>query len=372
MKANFITTDKSENLDGQNKFLYLPVILNCQFENLGQFNIVLMRPDGVGSSFYGGWAKPEKNTLNRTWTLPIHEKEPIGIWQVVIVLRTKDGSVDHLSLEGELTDDIKPISQKLTENVPFQMKFPVKDITIPYPTLWIAGKCSELFELTIKEQLYKIQPDTSNNFLLPIDLEFGSYSLIDIVGGVGTPKFSSSYSIFSIKGSFDSPELEIKPVTFSKTLKITREERSVPLDITIPVLDNKTSSDTITIDGKTESKAVLLINGKEITTKRGKFSEEIPLREGDNEIAFTLTLGTNSHDERVLITRISDKPLFVWQYPVEDLISTKKFQLIKGWASLDSEIIIDGNTVPIVPIEGQKTVGKFEYNYPIRIGINEI
>lgn len=372
MKANFIATDKSENLDGDNKFLYLPVILSCQFENLGQFNIVVMRPDGVGSSFYGGWAKPEKNTLNRTWTLPIHEKEPNGIWQVVIVLRTKDGSVDHLSLEGELTDDIKPISQKSIEKVPFQMKFPVKDITVPYPTLWIDGKCSELFELTIKDQLYKIQPDASNNFLVPVDLEFGSYSLIDIVGGAGIPPFRSSYSIFSIKGSFDAAKLEIKPIEFSKILSIQREERVVPLDLTIPVLDNKTSSDIINITGKTESKAVLLINGKEIATKRGKFSEDISLREGDNEIAFNLTLGTKTHDERILITKISDKPLFVWQYPVEDLISTKKFQLIKGWASLDAEIIIDGNKVPIIPIEGQETVGKFEYNYPIRIGINEI
>ena len=145
-----------------------------------------MRPDGVGSAFYGGWAKPEKNTLNRSWTLPIHEKELNGSWQVVIVLRTKDGSVDHMALEGELTQEIKPISLKKVEKVPFQIKFPVKDITLPYPTLWIAGKGSEPFELTIKEKLYNISPDASNNFLIPIELDFGSYSLLDIEGGAGT------------------------------------------------------------------------------------------------------------------------------------------------------------------------------------------
>ncbi len=370
MKAYFLTADKSENLDDQKKFLYLPVILSCQFENFGQFNIVLMRPDGVGSSFYGGWAKPGK--INRNWTLPVHEKELAGVWQVVIVLRTKDGSVDHLSLEGELTDGIKPISQKLAEEVPFQMKFPVKDITIPYPTLWISGKSSVPFELTIKDKLYNIVPDASNNFLMPFNLEFGSYSLIDIVGGSGTPKFNSSYSIFSIKGSFDSSPIELKPIKITKSFKITRDERTIPLDVTIPALDNKTSNNRITIDGKTDSKATLLINGKEIITKKGKFSEDINLKDGDNEIAFTLTSGTMSHDERILITKIADKPLFVWDYPVEDLISNKKFQLIKGWAGINSEIVIDGNKVPLTPIQGYQNIGEFTYDYPIRIGINEI
>ena len=372
MKAYFLTADKSENLDENNKFLYLPVILSCQFENLGQFNIVIMRPDGVGSAFYGGWAKPEKNKLNRSWTLPIHDKELSGTWQVIIVLRTKDGSVDHLSLEGELTDEIKPISQKLAEKVPFQMKFPVKDITVPYPTLWIAGKCSEPFELTVKDELYNITPDASNNFLLPFKLEFGSYSLIDINGGSGTPGFSSSYSIFSIKGSFDAKVPDPTEESFSKSLKIYREERVVPLELSIPALDNKTSDDSIVINGKTASKAVLSINGKEIVTKKGKFSEEIKLRDGDNELAFTSVLGDQTQDERIIITRIIDKPIFVWEYPVEDLISTKKFQLIKGWASIDSEIVIDGNKVPLTPIDGYSNTGRFEYNYPIRIGINEI
>lgn len=331
-----------------------------------------MRPDGLGSAFYGGWAKPEKNTLNRTWTLPIYEKEASGEWQVVIVLRTKDGFVDHLSLEGELTGSIKPISQKPAENVPFQMKFPTKDITVPYPTLWIAGKCSEEFELTIKDEPYTIVPDASNNFLLPFSLEFGSYSLIDIVGGSGTPGFSSSYSIFSIKGSFDSAKVPVEPLSKIITLKVTREERPIPLELEIPALDNKTSAETIVIQGKTASKSSLLINGKETLTKKGKFSESLPLRDGVNEIAFTMTSGNTTHDERIIITRISEKPLFVWEYPVEDVISPKKFQLIKGWASLDSEIVIDGNTIPVTPIDGYEGIGTFEYDYPIRIGVNEI
>ena len=371
MKASFISKDKTENLqDG--KFQYLPVILSCQFENLGQFNIVIMRPDGVGSAFYGGWAKPEKNTLNRSWTLPIHEKELNGSWQVVIVLRTKDGSVDHMALEGELTQEIKPISLKKVEKVPFQIKFPVKDITLPYPTLWIAGKGSEPFELTIKEKLYNISPDASNNFLIPIELDFGSYSLLDIEGGAGTSGFRSSYSIFSIKGSFDSKIQQKGPFKLSKNLTVKRNEKSVPLEISIPVLGNQTKDNEIIIEGKTTSKALLSINGTEVQTKKGKFSEQIKLRSGDNEIAFTVTLADKVHEERIIITKITDKPLFVWEYPVEDLISNKKFQMIKGWAQLDSEIVVDGQTVSVTPIEGYPNIGKFEYNYPIRIGINEI
>ena len=371
LKAKFLTADKSENLS-DSKFLYLPVILSCEFENLGQFNIVVMRPDGVGSAFYGGWAKPEKNTLNRSWTLPIYEGELKGEWQIIGVLRTKDGSVDHFSLQGELTENIKPISQKKIEKVPFQMKFPVKDITVPYPTLWISGKSSEPFELTVKDQLYNITPDPTNNFLLPIELEFGSYSLIDIEGGKGTPQFRSSYSIFSIKGSFDSNVAPPEPVTIEKKMEIIRKPKLVPLELIIPALDNKTSRDSITIEGKTSSKALLSINGQEIITKKGKFSEELKLRDGDNEIAFTVTAGENTLDERIIISKISEKPLYSWDYPVEDLVSAKKFQLLKGWAELDCEIVIDGKIVPLTPIEGFNNIGQFELNYPIRIGINEI
>lgn len=371
MKAKFIASDKTENIkDG--KFLYLPVILSCEFENLGQFNIVFMRPDGVGSAFYGGWAKPEKNTLNRKWTLPIQEKELPGVWQVIVVLRTKDGMVDHLSLEGELTDQIKPISQKIIEKVPFQIKFPTKDITVPYPTLWIAGKGSEPFDLNIKDQDYHIVPDNSNNFLIPIPLEFGSYSLIDIVGGSGTPGFRSSYSIFSIKGSFDSQIPDPFPLNLEKSINLSRSEKKVPLEFSIPLLDNRTTEDHFTLEGKTANKAILAINGYEIQTKKGRFSEEIKLRTGENEIAITTTLSDLTYEERVIVTRISEKPFFVWDYPVEDLISTKKFQLIQGFATLDSEILIDGQAVSLTPLENFPHLGKFEYNYPIRIGINEI
>jgi hypothetical protein len=332
-----------------------------------------MRPDGVGSAFYGGWAKPEKNTLNRTWTLPIQERELFGVWQVVIVLKTKDGAVDYLSLEGELTEKLKPISQKKVEKVPFEIKFPIKDITIPYPTLWIAGKCSEPFEITIRDRLYSIKPDATSNFLLPVELEFGSYSLIDIVGGSGTSGFRSSYSIFSIKGSFDSEFTEKSfPPKLTKNLRVNRNDKPIPLEIELPGLDNITDFKKITITGRTASKATLLINGQEIMTKKGKFSEEINLKDGDNEIAFTVNLNDKSIDERVIITKIADKPIFKWEYPVEDLVSTKKFQLIKGWAQLDSEIVIDGQRVTIKPIEGQNNLGIFEYDYPIRIGINEI
>ena len=372
MKAKFITTDQSENLSNDNVFQYLPVILSCEFENLGQFNIVVMRPDGVGSAFYGGWAKPEKNTLNRTWTLPIYKGELQGQWQVIIVLRTKEGMVDHVSLEGELTDDIIPISEKIAEVVPFQMKFPVKDITVPYPTLWISGKGSEPFELTVKDKLYNIQPDASNDFLLPIELEFGSYSLIDIEGGKGTPGFRSSYSIFSIKGSFDVQIAPPEPVKMEKKLQIVRKPKLIPLELNIPAMDNKTSKDSIIIEGKTASKAILLINGQEITTKKGKFVEEITLKEGDNEIAFNTTLGENNLDERIILTKISDKPLYSWDFPVDDLVSSKKFQMLRGWAQLDCEIVVDGKTIPLTPIEGMDNIGTFEYNYPIRIGINEI
>ena len=371
MKAKFIASDKTENIkDG--KFLYLPVILSCQFENLGQFNIVIMRPDGVGSGFYGGWAKPEKNTLNRSWTLPIHEKELAGSWQVIVVLRTKDGSVDHLSLEGELTDDIKPISQKTVETVPFQIKFPTKDITVPYPTLWIAGKGSDPFDLTIKDKGYHIIPDESNNFLIPIELDFGSYSLIDIEGGSGTPGFRSSYSIFSIKGSFDSQITNPFPISLEKSITVSRAEKTIALEISLHLLENRTTDNHVVIEGKTSGKALISINGHEIQTKKGKFTEDVKLKNGENEIAITATLNELTYEERVMVTKITDKPFFVWEFPVEDLISAKKFQLIKGFADLESEIIIDGQTVPLTPFDKYPGIGKFEYSYPIRIGINEI
>ena len=372
MKAKFLTADKSENLSDDKAFLFLPVILSCEFENLGQFNIVVMRPDGVGSAFYGGWAKPEKNTLNRSWTLPIYEGELQGQWQVIGVLRTKDGFVEHFSLEGDLTEGIKPISQKKVEKVPFKMNFPVKDITVPYPTLWVSGKASEAFELTVKEKSYQITPDASNNFLLPIELEFGSYTLIDIEGGEGTPGFRSSYSIFSIKGSFDTQVAVPEPVKMEKKFQVVRKPKLVPLELHIPAIDNKTSKESILIEGKTAGKATLLINGQEIATKKGKFTEELTLRDGDNELAFTATLGDNTLDERVIVTKTSDKPLYFWEYPVDDLVSAKKTQLIKGWAQLDCEIVIDGKIVPLAPIDGLDNIGRFELNYPIRIGINEI
>ena len=371
MKAKFIASDKTENIkDG--KFLYLPVILSCQFENLGQFNIICMRPDGLGASYFSGWAKPEKNTLNRSWTLPIHEKELAGSWQVIVVLRTKDGSVDHLSLEGELTDDIKPISQKTVETVPFQIKFPTKDITVPYPTLWIAGKGSDPFDLTIKDKGYHIIPDESNNFLIPIELDFGSYSLIDIEGGSGTPGFRSSYSIFSIKGSFDSLITNPFPISLEKSITVSRAEKIIPLEISLPLLDNRTTDNHVVLEGKTSSKALISINGHEIQTKKGKFTEDVKLKNGENEIAITATLNELTYEERVMVTKITDRPFFVWEFPVEDLISAKKFQLITGFADLESEIIIDGQTVPLTPFDKSPGIGKFEYSYPIRIGINEI
>ena len=226
--------------------------------------------------------------------------------------------------------------------------------------------------MTIKDQLHNITPDVSNSFLLPFQLDYGSYSLIDIVGGSGTPGFRSSYSIFSIKGSLDAEKINAQPLHFEKSFSLTREERLVPLEVHIPALENRTSKDSIVIEGRTASKALLSINGQEIISKKGKFSEEIHLREGDNELAFNVSLADKTHDERIIVTKISDRPLFVWEYPVEDLISTKKFQLIKGWAGLDCEIVIDGNVVPITPLEGNQGIGQFVYDYPIRIGINEI
>lgn len=315
LKAHFVTRDKVNNLNQESKeFLYYPVILNADFDKLGKFNIVVLTPEGLGSAFYTGWAKPGK--FNRTWTLPIEHK--FGEWNVVLVFTPKEGGINHVSLTGILNERTTVYSPELLAEVvskkedetaiPMELIFPNKDITMPYPYLWISGKSSNNFEISVQNKNFKLSP-VDNTFLLPIKLDFGSYSVIDISGGKGTSGFQSTFSIFSIKGTIDSEiNSDLYPISIIKNFSINKIDKSESAEIKSPN---------------------------------------------------------------------SDKVLYEWELPVEDLCSTKKFQLIKGWAELDSEIIVDGNTITVKAIDNgddnsPTNIGTFEYFHPIRIGLNEL
>jgi len=82
-----------------------------------------------------------------------------------------------------------------------------------------------------------------------------------------------------------------------------------PISDLAPPSGTKTTKSTITISGKTESDAIVKINGVEVTVgSDGYFNKEITLVNGENIITITATdLAGNSKTETITITKTEKK-----------------------------------------------------------------
>ena len=87
---------------------------------------------------------------------------------------------------------------------------------------------------------------------------------------------------------------------------------AITLDILLPENQSMSDSETVTVSGKTQKKAlVALASPTDETVTRadedGAFSASIKLSEGSNEIVVVASNGDNSVEKRILVNYTTDK-----------------------------------------------------------------
>lgn len=377
MEVQVLRRDEQPNIV-EGRFTARPIILRCDFDRTGKYNVVVMRPDGVGTAFYTGWATRRKG-FSRQWTMPIRDLS--GVWRVICVFHGSDESVENQMLEGLLDEAVEEhravgrvdiLDQDLVPQPShFKLQWPERDVTLPYPTLWLQGTADPSTELIVGGQTHVLKPHTGRQFALPIPLQFDSANLVEVEGGEGTDGFRTSFSAYTVKGAVDhDTQLQGQQET-----TITRVGTFEPVDFALNVhcRGNQTTAKKTRVTGKVPPSSKVKMEEEEIPLDTDeRFEVELPLVDGENEFTFEITTEEQTFTKTVTIVREWDKAVYEWETPTEDMATTQTTTLVRGWVEEGTIVEIDGEQVPLEEVDPTTGTQDFYHWRILHLGVNEV
>lgn len=369
MDIKILDGNSQDNLTENGQIKSQPIILDVQF-NPGKFSVVIMRPDGLGTAYYNGYAHAGSPTIHRTWTLPIRGLD--GTWRIVVVCNRFDEQVDHKTIEAEMHQSElgqikKATSQTITPRI--NVHWPKRDITIPYPTLWIRGEAQNTLNFLINEKTYSVTP-FDGFFLFPVQMKSGSYDFLNIKEE--TTGYKSSLSVLTIDGSSLFAKTPDPPANLNQSIILPNSSRNYNLlSVYDPIKGNSTTESNCTLTGIVFPGATLTINDEDVPVSDGKFEYNKDLIDGLNPITFVATAGEETQTVSMTIQKEWNKAVYGWTLPSEDHVTKRKYLICRGWAHPESIVEINGTEIDLNPTD-DPFISTFETVLPVKLGVNEI
>jgi hypothetical protein len=144
------------------------------------------------------------------------------------------------------------------------------------------------------------------------------------------------------------------------TVNVTRDTKPPLLDVTYPSVNNEllTNKDKVTVLGKTDTGALVFINGEPLTNiMNGVINCTVTLVEGKNTITVRSVDDVGNSKELKLTVMLDTKaPSLIITYP-KNVLRTREAQVtIKGETEINSTLDVNGATVPFTGTSFQKPV----------------